>query len=449
MVMGAMSLALIVITLDLSALNVALPSMERAFHSDISTMQWALNGYALTFAVLLVAAGRLADLLGRRRVFFAGTALFALTALLGGLATDEWWVIAARAGMGVAGALMLPAATGIVYTALPAERAGLAGAVVVGSFGIGQSIGPLIGGVLTEYLSWRWVFFVDVPAAALAIFVTWRAVHEEKRAAVPQKLDYGGIATLTLSLVALLFALDQGSDWGWGSARVLGVFGLSVVALVAFVFAERRAGESALLPPDVVANRAFAAVSLCTLLAAPIFFSALFYLPQFLNKQLGYSPFKMGIGTLPFMGALALASFAAGPVYGRVGVRLTIAFGLAAMVVGSTLLGFASGSYRGLVPGMILLGTGLAFFASSVTTAAVTAVSASERSLAGGIVFTIRVGGGALGLGLMTAIVVSSSEGHAGGFLSGFRDGFRLNAGLALLSLLVALVVLKRTGPAG
>lgn len=444
MVLAAMSLALIVITLDLSALNVALPAMQRSFHSDITTMQWVLNGYALAFAVLLVTGGRLADMLGRRRVFFIGTALFGVTALLGGVATDEWWVIAARVGMGVAGALMLPSAMGIIYAALPAEKAGLAGAVVVGSFGVGQSIGPLVGGVLTDSLSWRWLFYIDVPAAALAILVAWRAVHEKREPSDGRGLDYAGIGTLSLGLLALLFALDQGNDWGWGSGRVLGLFGLSVAALGAFVLAERRAGENALLPKDVVGNRRFAAACSIALLAAPVFFSALFYLPQFLDKLSGYSPLEVGVAMLPFMGSLALTSFATGPIYERIGAGITLSLGLVAMVIGCALLGFVgSDSYLQLVPGMVLLGIGLAFFASAVTTAAVTVLQPSQRSLAGGIIFTLRIGGGALGLGLMTAIVASSGE-QGTRFLSGFRDGFRLNAGLALVALFVAVLAFRR-----
>jgi EmrB/QacA subfamily drug resistance transporter len=443
MTIVAMSLALIVITLDLSALNVAVPAMQRSFHSDISTMQWALNGYALAFGVLMVTGGRLADLLGRRRVFLLGTALFGLAAALGGLATDAWWMIGARVIMGVAGALMLPAATGILYATLPPERAGLAGAVAVGSFGIGQSIGPLIGGALTEYLSWRWVFFIDIPAAALTFLVAWRTVSAAARTEGSRRIDYAGSVVLSLSLLALLVALDEGNDWGWGSGRVLAAYGIFAVGLAAFVLAERRAGEHALLPANVVGSRAFGAACLVALLGAPVFFSALFYLPQFMDKLLGYSPFEIGIGTLPMMASLAVCSFVAGPLYDRVGAKAVLLAGNAAMVAGCALLGFVGGdAYTGLIPGMVVLGAGLAFFASSLTTVAVTALSAAQRSLAGGIIFTIRVVGGGLGLGLTTAIVASSGE-HGARFLSGFRDGFRVNAALALAGLTVALVAVR------
>lgn len=440
MAIMAMSLALVVITLDLSALNVAVPAMERAFHSSIGTMQWALNGYALAFAVLLVTAGRLADLFGRRRVFFLGTAVFAIAALAGGFATDVWWMVAARVVMGIGAALMLPAATGIMYSVLPAERAGLAGAFVVGAFGVGQSIGPLIGGSLTEYLSWRWVFFVDIPAAALAFLVALREVRKDPPAGEERGIDYLGIALLSLAVFALLFALDQGADWGWTDPRVLGAFVLSAVSFVALVPAERRAGENALIPPDVVRSRAFTAASAVALLGAPVFFSALFYLPQFMSKVRGSSAFDVGVETLPFMGSLAIASFAAAPVYRKLGPKVTLAAGLVLMTAGCAELGFVDGpGYVRVVPGMALVGAGLAFYASSLTTLAVTALSDAERSLSSALIFTLRVGGGALGLGLMTAIVATS-----GAFLDGFRDGFLVNALFAGLALLVTLVAVRR-----
>jgi MFS family permease len=335
---------------------------------------------------------------------------------------------------------MLPAATGIMYSVLPADRAGLAGAFVVGSFGIGQSIGPLIGGSLTEYLSWRWVFFIDIPAAAVAFLGALREVRKAPPSTDVRKIDYLGIATLSLAVFALLFALDQGADWGWGDPRVLGAFMISAGSFGAFVLVERRAGEGALIPPDVVRNRAFTVASVVALLGAPVFFSALFYLPQFMDQMRGSSAFEVGVETLPFMGALAVASFAAAPVYRLLGAKVALSVGLVGMAAGCASLGFVSGSaYIPLVPGMILVGAGLAFFASALTTAAVTALSDAERSLASAIIFTLRVGGGALGLGLMTAIVATSS-----GFLQGFRDGFRINAGFAGLALLTTLVAVRR-----
>jgi EmrB/QacA subfamily drug resistance transporter len=414
--------------------------MEDAFHASVGTIQWALNGYALAFAVLLVTGGRLADLLGRRNVFVVGTLIFAISALLGGLATNVWWMIAARVAMGAGAALMLPAATGIMYAALPARSAGLAGAFIVGSFGIGQSIGPLIGGVLTEFVSWRWVFFIDIPAALLALLGALKEVRADRASHGERRIDYFGIVTLSLSVFALLFALDQGTDWGWGDPRVIAAFAVCALSFGAFVLVERHVGEHALIPPDVVRSRTFAAVGGVALLGAPVFFSALFYLPQFMDKVRGSSAFEVGLEMLPFVGALAVASLAAAPVYTRFGPKWTIAGGLVLMTAGCVALGFVSGpGYAQLVPGMILVGAGLAFFASSLTTAAVTALADSERSLAGAIIFTLRVGGGALGLGLMTAIVASSSA-----FLDGFRTGFRVNAVFAALALLVTLLAVRR-----
>ena len=265
---------------------------------------------ALIFGVLIVPGGRLADLIGRRRVFFIGAAIFALFSLLGGLAPDAWVLITCRALMGIGGALMWPATLGMTYSILPHERAALAGSLILGAAGFGNAAGPLIGGFLTDTLSWRWILFLNVPIAVLACLVTWRAVPESRGDAVERRFDYRGVATLAFGLIALLVALDEVDDYGWGSWQILGLLALCVVLLAAFVLNERRVGNWALVPPDVVSNRPFAAACLAILLMSPTFFVALVYLPRFMQKILGYSPVEAGLGLLPMMGVFALVSFA-------------------------------------------------------------------------------------------------------------------------------------------
>ncbi|HXS46948.1 MAG TPA: MFS transporter, partial [Solirubrobacterales bacterium] len=261
----AMGTGVVVIANDFSAINVALPTMEKDFHTDVNTIQWVINAYALTFGVMIVTGGRLADMFGRRRAFFLGTGIFASMSALGGAAQTESWLIASRVVMGIGGALMWPAILGMTYELLPEEKAGLAGGIVIGAAGLGNAMGPLIGGVLTDALSWRWIFFLNVPVAIFAVLVTYYLVHVKEPEAGAQRIDYPGIAAISVGLVSLLIALDQVADWGWGDPKVIGLFALSAVLVTAFLPIERRAGMSALIPRDVMKNESFRASCLAIL----------------------------------------------------------------------------------------------------------------------------------------------------------------------------------------
>ena len=380
--LAAMAMAVFVVANDVTALSVALPRIESDFDADVGTVQWVISAYALIFGVLIVTGGRLADLVGRRRIFFVGAGIFAVFSLLGGLAPEVWMLIACRALMGIGGALMWPATLGMTYSILPKERAALAGGLIIGAAGFGNAAGPLIGGLLTDLLDWRWILFLNVPIAAVACLVTWRAVPESRAEAVERRFDYAGVATLTIGLVALLVALDEVDDYGWGSAWILGLLAIFALLLAAFVLQERRAGDRALVPRDVMSNRAFATACLAVLLMSPTFFAALVYLPQFMQKILSYSPVEAGLGLLPMMGVFALVSFVAGPLYERLGPRPVLAAGAACLVAGPLLLSLieTGDSWAQLIPGMVLLGAGVGLFYSAVTTAAVTVLDPSRAA---------------------------------------------------------------------
>lgn len=486
----AMALGVFVVANDVTALSVALPAIEREFDSDVSTVQWVINAYALVFGVLIVTGGRLADLFGRQRAFFAGAAVFVVFSLIGGAAQSIGWLIGARALMGIGGALMWPALLGMTYEALPESRAGLAGGLIIGAAGFGNAVGPLLGGLLTDTLGWRWILFVNLPIALTAALVIWRQVHQPRVQAARERIDYPGIATLSLGLVALLLALDQSSAYGWSDPRILALLGACVVLLGAFAVIEARAGASALVPCDVMSNRQFTSACVAVLLVSPTFFASLLYLPQFMQKLLDYTPLQAGLGLLPMMGLFAIVSFAAGSLYERFGAKLVVGTGAACLALGMFLLSLVShdSGWTGLVPGMAVVGVGVALFYSSVTTAGVTALDPSRSSLAGGIVYMFQIAGGSIGLGLTTAVFTASSQsalredarsltgGRAGGevdavqgilagtesgaqalaqfganvaarleslvreaFVSGFQAGLRLDAALALAGFLVAV----------
>jgi EmrB/QacA subfamily drug resistance transporter len=411
MVLVAMGLGVLVIANDFTALNVAIPSIEEDFDTDVGTAQWVINAYCLVFGMAIVTGGRLADMFGRRGAFFVGAIVFAGFSALGAVAPSTGVLIGSRVGMGIGAALMWPAILGMTYAALPASKAGLAGGLILGVAGLGNALGPLIGGALSE-LSWRWIFGLNVPIAAIAIAVVWLKVHQPREQAEEERIDYPGIASLSLGLLLLLLGLDQAVDWGWGDWRVVSMFAAAVVLIVAFGLIEPRMGRSALIPSDLLGNRTFVAACLVTLMISAVFFATVLYVPQFLQKILDWSPLGSGAGMLPMLGLFALTSFIAGPVYQRVGAKPTVAGGALLLAIGPLLLSLIEddSGYGSVVAGLAVTGLGAGLFYPSVTTAAVTALDPSRTSLAGGLVYMFQIAGGAIGLGLTTSIFTSASE---------------------------------------
>ena len=432
-----MGAAVVVIANDFSAINVALPTMEQDFHTNVNTIQWVVNAYALTFGVMIVTGGRLADMFGRRNAFFLGTAIFASMSALGGAAQSETWLIATRTLMGIGGALMWPAILGMTYEILPEEKAGLAGGIIIGAAGLGNAVGPLIGGVLTQELSWRWIFFLNVPVSIFAVAITWFLVHVKEPESDERRIDYAGVTTLSVGLVSLLVALDQIDDWGWSDPRVIGLLVLAAAMLVAFLPIERRAGKHALVPREVMRNESFTASCIAILFMSATFFAALLYLPQFMEKQLGYSPLEAGVGMLPFLATFALVSFVAGPLYNRLGAKTLVVVGAACITVAPFLFSLADegSGYDSLIVGMVVLGIGIGSFYPTATTAGVTSVDESQTSLAGGIIYMFQIAGGSIGLGLTTTVFSAAIP----PFVDGVQAGFRFDAALSLVGLLVAI----------
>ena len=432
-----MGIAVVVIANDFSAVNVALPTMERDFDTNVNTIQWVVNAYALTFGVMIVTGGRLADMFGRRNAFFLGTAIFASMSALGGAAQTETWLIVTRTLMGIGGALMWPAILGMTYELLPEEKAGLAGGIIIGAAGLGNAIGPLIGGVLTDVLSWRWIFFLNVPISIFAVAVTYFLVHVKEPEASDHRIDYAGVSALSIGLVSLLVALDQIDDWGVTDPKVLGLLALAAVLIVAFVPIERRAGLKALVPRAVMRNESFTASCIAILFMSATFFASLLYLPQFMQTQLGYSPLEAGVGMLPFLATFALVSFGAGPLYNRVGAKVLASIGAACITIAPFLfsLADANSGYSSLLIGMVVLGIGVGAFYPTATTAGVTSVDASQTSLAGGIVYMFQIAGGSIGLGLTTTVFSAQAS-----FSDGIEAAFRLDAALSLVGFVVALL---------
>jgi EmrB/QacA subfamily drug resistance transporter len=412
----AMSLGVFLIANDFTALSVALPTIEHEFDTDVDTVQWVINGYALVFGVLIVTGGRLADMFGRRRLFFVGAGIFAAFSLAAGIAPTIGTLLAARALMAVGGAIMWPAILGMTFAALPERKAGLAGGLILGVAGIGNAFGPMLGGLLTDELSWRWVFFLNLPVSVFAVLVTWRFIRQPTERDPDDRIDYAGVAALSASLVALLLALDFATEQGFDDPQIWALLIGSAVAMGAFLAFERRAGRNALVPRDVMGNWAFSSACLAVLLTSVTFFAALLYVPQYFQKLLDYTPLEAGAALLPFMGTFAVVSFVSGSLYGRLGAKPILSAGSFALFAGILLLSFVQegSGYLALLPGMAVLGIGAGLFISTVTTAAVTVLDPSRASLAGAILYMFQVAGGSLGLGLTTTVFATASQRQLG-----------------------------------
>jgi EmrB/QacA subfamily drug resistance transporter len=411
--MGAMALAVFAIANDFTAMNVVLPNIEKELDTNLSTVQWVVNGYALVFGILIVPGGRLADLFGRTRILIIGAAIFAAFSLLGGLAPNVYLLVGARCLMGIGGAMMWPAILGLIYAILPPSKAGLAGGLVIGVAGIGNATGPIIAGALAE-ISWRYIFFLNVPISLIAIVVTWKVVHVENPTE-RERIDYAGTVLLAISLVALLGSLTVAPNIGWASPAVVGSLVVSLLVMVGFVWRERTAGEGALVPPSVMANRPFMWACLAVLGMSATFFATLLYLPQFFEKILGEDTLIAGAMLLPFVGIFAVASFSETWLLNRIGMKAVVTTG-AVCIFGGPLLFILlldqTSGYLSLLAGMMVLGVGIGLFYSSVTTAALTSLDPSQSSLAGGLLYMFQIAGGAVGLGLTTAVFLITSNGE-------------------------------------
>ncbi len=401
----AMSLAIFVIAVDITAINVAIPAIEKAFKTDVGTIQWLVNGYILSFGVLMVTFGRLADIFGRKKLFFIGLFIFGLSSLAGALSVNTSMIIAARVTQGVGAAMLWPCIIGILYSSVAGDQKSLAGGLLMVICGIGNAVGPLIGGALTEFASWRWVLFVNVPICLFAGIIAYLEIGDQSVESGESNVDYLGILTISISLVALLYALNVSPTWGWASYKTISLLVIFAVVMAIFLFIETRKTEG-LIPKDVMGNFQFMIVGAIMFTFVPGFFAILLYVTQYLEKFLNYSPVDAGAVLIPMLLVFSITSAMSAKVYNMIGARLSIFIGMLLCSIGVfcvVLLGFGT-SFYGLFPGYIISGVGLGFAVPSITTAGVSAVSESRGSLAGGILYMFQLVGGAFGLAMATTI---------------------------------------------
>src|SRR4051794_22804071 len=325
--LAAMCFALFMVMLDNTVTNVALPSIQRTFDASLSALEWTINAYSLSFAVLLVTGGRLGDIFGRRKVFLIGVVVFGASSATIGLAPTEAWLVASRAVQGMGAALMMPATLSIITNAFPPSERGKAIGTWAGVSAIALALGPLVGGWLTEDVTWRAIFFINVPVAAIAVAVTLFATHESRDESATKQVDFPGIAVLTAGLTALVLALVEGNSWGWGSARIITLFALAILGLAAFGLIERRSAAP-IVNFDFFRSRSFLGANIVAFAISFGMFAVFFFLALYMQNVLGYSPLETGVRFLPSTLVIMVAGPLAGRLSDRIGPRTPLVIGL-------------------------------------------------------------------------------------------------------------------------
>jgi EmrB/QacA subfamily drug resistance transporter len=452
--LAAVAFGLFMIMLDNTVVNVALPSIQRDLHMTISSLEWIVTAYALTFAALLITGGKLADLYGRRLIFTVGLVVFTLSSLACGLAPSAGFLIGARAVQGVGAALMNPATLSIITATFPPRQRGQAIGIWAGVSALALAIGPLIGGLIVDNINWNWIFFVNVPVGIVAIVVSRLVIAESRDTSHEQSIDLPGLLTSGLGLLALSYALIEGNRLGWTSAEILGLFAAAVILLVGFVVVEYRQ-RLPMLDLSLFRIGAFAGANTVALMVSLAMFGVFFFVSLYVQNILGYSPTQAGAIFLPMTLLIILIAPLAGRFSDRVGSRWLMGGGM--IVVGVSLLLYQRvglhSDFWTLLPAMILGGIGMASVMSPMTSAAMGAVPVDKAGVGSGVLNSFRQMGGSLGIALMGAILASYIHGPARGvagaqeFVNGLHAALLVSAIIAFGAAIVAIVTV-RTSPA-
>ena len=447
------ALALIVtaqfmVILDVAIVNVALPSIKSDLGFSQANLQWVISAYAIMFGGALLLGGRLADLLGRRRLFVGGLAIFAASSLLCGLAWSEGSLVAFRAAQGLGGALLAPAALALLMTTFSEGRErNLALGIYGAASGSGAAVGVLLGGVLTSYVSWSWIFFINVPVAVAAIVLAPILLDESRGDLAHRHFDVAGAVSITGGLMLLVYAMTRATADGWGSPMTLGLLGSSIALVLAFVAIEHRS-RSPLLPLRIFRSRTLTAANATMAIVGAVAFSEFFLLTLYLQDVLGYSAVESGSAFAAFALTVVVVSNIAPAVVSRYGVRTTLTAGLLASALSVAYLTrppMQGHYFWDLFPGFVLGGAGMALSFVPVTIASLTGVERADAGVASGLVNTSRQVGGAIGLAAASAIATTATSNATADGLTGaaaldhgFRTGLYVLAGLLAVGVVLA-----------
>ncbi len=449
--LGAVAFGLFMIMLDNTIVNVALPSIQKDLNIGISELEWVFNGYALTFGVLMLTGGKLADMMGRRRIFIAGLVIFTAASLGCGLAASAGMLIGARVVQGVGSALMNPATLSIITATFPPRQRGMAIGIWAGVSGMALAIGPLLGGLITEHWSWNWIFFINVPVGIIGIIVARLVINESRDTSADQRLDLPGLLSSAIALFALTYGLIEANKYGWTSPRILGLFAVAAVGFAAFVVLELRQ-RAPMLDLKLFKNGTFAGANSVMLLVGLAMFGVFFYNSLFIQNVLGYSAVQTGATFLPMTVLIILVAPVAGRFSDRVGSRWLMGGGM--ILLSISLLIFsrldAASTFWDILPGLLVGGIGMAVVMTPTTAAAMGSVPIDKAGVGSAVLNTGRQVGGALGIAVMGAIVAAAVTGVPGtpeaaqGFVTGYQHALEVAAGIALVGAVLSVVTVRK-----
>jgi EmrB/QacA subfamily drug resistance transporter len=450
----AVAFGLFMIMLDNTVVNVALPSIQRSLHLKISELEWVVAGYALTFGALMLTGGKLADLFGRRRMFVVGLVVFTASSLACGLAGSASVLIAARVVQGLGAALMNPSTLSIITVTFPPRQRGTAIGIWAGVSALALAIGPLVGGLLTERISWGWIFFINVPIGVIGIAAAYAFIEESRDMSREQRPDVPGLVTSALGLFSLTYALIEANNYGWTSGRILVAFAIAAVSLAAFVLLELHQ-RLPMLDLSLFRNSVFAGANLVMLLVGLAMFGVFFYVSLYVQQVLGYSPIQAGASFLPWTVLIIILAPMAGRLADRVGPRGLVTFGM--LLIASSLYVFSRmgvhESFWGLLPAMLLGGVGMSATMAPVTAAAMGSVRPDKAGVGSAVLNSMRQVGGSLGIAVMGAIVAASATGGAAAvagrpeeptpFIHGYHHALQVASLIAVTGAVLAFATLR------
>ena len=433
------------VILDATIVNVALPSIQRDLDLSEGNLQWIVNAYTLVFGGFLLLGGRAGDLLGRKRLFLIGLVIFTGASLFDGLANSEGTLIGARALQGLGAALISPAALSIIATTFKegAERAkalAVWAAIAIG----GSAVGLVLGGVLTQYFSWPWIFFVNVPVGIVTFVLSFRLIPESRDERAERNYDVAGAVTVTGGLMALVYAIVDAQDAGWGSAKTLGFFALAAALLVAFVVIELRA-KAPLVRLSIFRIRSLLTANIAMFLAMSGMFAMFFFNTLYIQRVLGYGPLKAGVAFLPFSAGIMVSAGIASAFAPRLGVRPVAGAGFVLSTAGLVLLTQlpVHGSYlTNVLPSILLSSLGMGAVFMPLTLIATTGLEDADQGLASGLFNTSQQIGGALGLAVLSTLATSKSASAVGSPTSNLVTGFHWAFGAGAVTMVVGLGVM-------
>jgi EmrB/QacA subfamily drug resistance transporter len=449
-VLALTSVAFFMVALDALVVITALPAIRDGLGGSLSSLEWTVNAYTLTFAAGIITAAALGDRLGRRRMYIAGLLLFTAASAACAVAPSAGTLIAARAVQGLGAAIVTPLSLTILTGAFPANRRGAIVGIWGGLGGLAVACGPLVGGAVVQGLSWHWIFWVNVPIGLAAAGLSWFRLPESRGPAT--RLDLPAVVLITAAAVGIAWALVRAADVGWGSAQIVGALLAGAALIAGFIAWEQRAAAP-MLPPSLLRIRAFSAANLTGFCMMAAITSAAFLMSQYLQLGLGYSPLATGLRFLPWTAAPVLVAPLAGALADRIGPRPLMAAGLLLQAAGLAYIAMIVSTtvgYGRLVLPLVIAGVGISMALPATPAAALSAVPPQEMGKASGVLNTLQRLGGVFGVAIVSAVFAGSGQlGTPAGVTAGFRPALAVSAGLSLLGAASALAVSRpRRAPA-